>query len=94
MGNPDFMWGKKLHHGICMGVDMEFDGVKKYVMLNNWNLAMMQFKAVADYLATKVTPGGKPGGHLSQNFGLTHGCSYLKVFITCHGLPGNQSVIT
>ena len=59
--HPDRQWSESLLWGICKGVDIGYQGVRKTVWSGNWKSALDNGSVVRDYLATEVALGRKAG---------------------------------
>ena len=59
--HPNRQWRDSLLQGICEGVDIGFQGIRKTVWSGNWKSALDNGSVVRDYLATEVALGRKAG---------------------------------
>ena len=51
--HPNRQWSDSLLWGICKGVDIGYQGVRKTVWLGNWRSAVDNGSVVRDYLAMR-----------------------------------------
>ena len=59
--HPYRQWSDSLLWGICKGVDIGYQGIRKTVWSGNWKSALDNGSMVRDYLATEVALGRKAG---------------------------------
>ena len=59
--HPDRQWSESLLRGICEGVDIGYQGIRKTVWSGNWKSALDNGSVVRDYLTAEVALGRKAG---------------------------------
>ena len=101
--HPNRQWSASLLQGICEGVDIGYQGIRKTVWSGNWKSALDNGSVVRDYLAAEVALGRKAGPFNQPPFATYIGspmgvvvkkCSDSALSMICHGLLGTVSTTT
>ena len=80
--HPYRQWSDSLLQGICEGVDIGHQGVRKTVRSGNWKSAIDNGSVVRDYLAAEVALGRK-AGPFNQPLFTTYVGSPMGIVIKC-----------
>ena len=62
------MWCSKLLKGIEYGVNIDFEGERTSIILDNWKSALDYGEVIKEYLANEVAVGHKAGPFTQSHF--------------------------